>query len=218
MKPSLLLSSSSVMIMWITLSTTWLSSTLFSSSSSSSLMLVAAASSDKYCEDGLLSGQFCCHADCHQCGGSGCGANGMGQKCCLGTLQNYCEDNVAPCIMDRDQDSTGVCVFSTFFTTSISGNYDLAGHYNGKPYWKKDRGSLKDVYVYFGNGAWRIYYALDGSESGFSYSVKPGTHSQASSDYPFEITWKDSNVAVLAGSCEDYYYQMNEWKGENPVH
>ena len=190
------------MILWMTLSTTWVSS-----SSSSSLMFAAAAGGgDKYCEDGQLSGKFCCHADCHQCGGYGCHENGMNQKCCQGNFQNYCENNVAPCIMDRDQDSTGVCVFSTLYTTLISGNYDLAGHYNGKPYWKKDRGSLKDVYVYFGNGAWRIYYALDGSESGFSYSVKPGTHSQASSDYPFEITWKDSNVAVLAGSCEDYYY------------
>ena len=182
---------------------------------------------DNYCLNGIIhesNAPYCCPKECHQCGGPGCGANGMARKCCTGNYVNKCEDFDAPCIINKsDQSVTGLCVLTPYFTKHLGGNYHFIGHYNSKPYWEKEYEYFDDddesegsnngivqgtMYLFYENDYWRIYSELGGNSDDTPDSSS--SEGYARSKYQNENTpYNDSSwlldIVVVEGNCEEYY-------------
>ncbi len=58
---------------------------------------------DPNCDLGILTGSTCCHIDCEECAGDGCGSRpGGSSNCCGGSISNAgnsCNNQGAPCIV-----------------------------------------------------------------------------------------------------------------------
>ena len=187
-----------------------------------SVVDAAASSSDKYCEDGIFNTRWCCPSWCDKCGGKGCaGISGTQNKeCCTGNFVNSCDDHQAPCIVNLDQQSTGICVIApdTYDTgwithSGLRGNYQLAGNINGHPYWRYDDGENHITYVYSSEddggeiadeyGEYHIGYDLGNSQYAISSAVIP--YGLPYSAYPYGYSWY-YDIAMLPGSCEEYLH------------
>eukprot|EP01084_Bolivina_argentea_P216016 366921_1 len=110
--------------------------------------------------------------------------------------------------------SESICVWGTFGYTKMNGEYELAGQYNGKPYYKQKQCQIADENPNWASQNVHLYYADDnlyhfsvsapapGKPQDHGYCETTGINSPNECKKWWPTDWF-SSMKILAGKCPD---------------